>query len=184
MALWDYLSVPYIDETDLRNSEKYPNLYQLNDDLLSTNRFATTDWDGLPVVIPSVKDPRKFKYLLDGKKMIGVIRPATRDFLILTVNVKDGEPVILSNLIGPELVVRTPRNQILKIRYYEEPVQPIVDPPLINRLSQVSEIGIKAIEPNFLIILFILVVVLAGIVTLVDNLTPKSVNPIRYQITQ
>lgn len=164
MALFDYYTAPYISQDDF--NQNIPNLYKLNTDVLSSSSFSTLDWSNNPIIIPSVSETRKFQYLLDNKRMIGIIRPKTRDFLILTMDDKETEPTIMHSQIGPTLVVRTPQNQPLLISYFTPPSYPVIDPPPESRLGEVYEKGLAVLDFNLwdlLIILLMLVFVIGAI---------------------
>lgn len=161
MALFDYYTAPEVSQKD--SDEKIPNIYKLNNDVLSSYSFATVDWNNNPIIIPSVSDTRKFNYLLDGNKMIGIIRPKSRDFLILTMN---SQEIIMKSEISPTIVVRTPQNQPLIISYFNLPSIPVIDPPPTSRLSDVYEKGLTSLGFNIwdlIIILLMLVFVISAV---------------------
>ena len=166
MALFDYYTAPEISQKDF--DEKVPNLYKLNNDVLSSSSFATVDWNNNPITIPSVSETRKFNYLLDNQRMQAIIRPKTRDFLILTMDNHESYdgPNILKTEISPTLVVKTPQNQPLIISYFNLPSIPVIDPPPTSRLSEVYEKGLISLGFNIwdlIIILLMLVFVISAV---------------------
>lgn len=163
MALFDYYS-PAISQDDF--NEKVPNLYKINTDVLSSYSFTTIDWNNNPVTIPSVSETRQFKYLLDNVRMIGIIRPKTRDFLILTMGDEQDTATIMNTQIGPTIVVKDLQNRPLVISYYTPPTMPVIDPPPESRLAQVYEKGLTVLDfslYDLLIILLMLVFVISAI---------------------